>query len=287
MALTGDTKVYRIIGIEGFMSILINKQERYVRPIDGWQDTFEGYMLHQLDTSTGRRKVLEKLYVLSGRDVNATIRNLSKLLRCRYACYGQCWSKNPDSDAMWRIYSYNQKAIQLITTVDDIQNMLEKSKWDDLEIEVDDVKYDIKDEKEAINKILVWNAKIDAAYFHKRPAFEHEAEVRVLLNDFKKYETEYAFDIKTIHKNMKKVDKSKNEIEQILDAVSYIDKDKSSYTPSVPMEIGLKIPNLGQYITGVRIHPQAPDWYVALIGEICRQYKISFLGRSDLYRPVV
>ena len=52
MALNKDSTVYRIIGIESFLSILMNKEERYVRPIDSWQDTFEGYMLHQLDSDT-------------------------------------------------------------------------------------------------------------------------------------------------------------------------------------------------------------------------------------------
>ena len=287
MALNKDSTVYRIIGIESFLSILMNKEERYVRPIDSWQDTFEGYMLHQLDSDTGRRKVLERLYVISGRNTNVTIRNLSKLLRSRYACYAQCWSTKQDSDAMWRIYAYDNKAIQLISTVGNIQAMIDASSWDGLESEIDTVKYDINDEKEALNKILVWNAKIDTAYFHKRPAFEHEAEVRVLLNAFQRYEHVDKFAATSIRANMKFSDKSKPEIDQILEALSYMVDKKGGYLSAAPSSIELKIANIREYIDGIRIHPQAPDWYVALVGKICRNYKLKFLGKSDLYRPTV
>lgn len=285
MALKESTIVYRIIGLESFLSILMNKQERYVRPIDCWQDTFEGYMLHQLDTGAGRRKVLERLFVISGRDTNATIRNLSKLLRSRYSCYAQCWSTNQDSDAMWRIYAYDNKAIQLISSVGNIKTMIGSSSWNGLEPEIDTVKYDIKDEKEALNKILVWNAKIDTAFFHKRPAFEHEAEVRVLLNDLKRYEHIDGFAAASIRANMKFSDKSKSEIDQIFEAISYMVDEKGGYSSLAPISIELKIANLKEYIDGIRVHPQAPDWYVSLIGKICHNYKLKFHGKSDLYRP--
>lgn len=285
MALDESTKLYRIIGIEAFISLLMYKKERYVRPIDCWEDTFEGYMLHQLDTAAGREKVLERLYILSGRDKNATIRNISKLLRSRYACYGQCWSKKKDSDAMWRIYSYNNRAIQLVTTVGRIQELLKVSSWDKLETEIDNVKYDINDEKEALSKILVYNAKIDTAYFHKRPAFTHEDEVRVILNDFLKYESVDAFSTASIHKKVK-LAKSKSDKDQILEALSMMSKDKDSFSVA-PKEITLNIPSVSNYLEGIRVHPQAPAWYVDLVKKLCRNYRITFIGQSDLYRETV
>ena len=285
--MNSDTKVYRIIGLDGLMSVLINKEERYVRPIDCWEDTFEGYMLHMLDSQDGMQSVLDRLYVISGRNQWITIRNLSKLLRSRYACYGQCWSKKPDSDAMWRIYAYDKKAIQLVSSVGKIQEMIDNSVWAGLEVEIQEVKYDIKDEKEALNKILVPNAKIDTAYFHKRPAFEHEAEVRILLNDLKKYENVDVFASAAIRSNLKFVDKSKTETEQIREAVTHLVSGKGGYLAVAPNEIKLKITEMKQYIDGIRIHPQALNWYVDLIRKICKNYRISFLGKSDLYRPAI
>ena len=94
---------------------------------------------------------------------------------------------------MWRIYSYGKRGIQLISSKDRILNMLSQSGLAKGEYSVYEVKYDIEDEMQAINKILVRNARIEAAYFHKRPAFEHEAEVRVLLHETEKYRDIDAF----------------------------------------------------------------------------------------------
>ncbi len=287
MVLNDSTSVYRIINIETFLGILINKKERYVRPIDWWQDTFEGYMLHQLDTKASRRQVLERLYNISDKDINLTIRNLSKLLRSRYSCYAQCWSTIRDSDAMWRIYSYNNRAIQLISSVSNIQRMIDVSVRDGLKSEIDYVKYDINDEEEALNRILVRNAKVDAAFFHKRPAFKHESEVRVLLNDYKRYEKVDKFAAVAIRSNMKFADKSKPLIDQIEDALSHLIDKKGGYLSSAPSLVELEIPKLRDYIVGVRVHPQAPDWYADLIKKVCRNYKIRFCGKSDLYRSTV
>ena len=282
-----QTMVYRIISLEGLMSILINKEERFVRPIDSWEDTFEGYMLHMLDSQDGMKTILSRLYIMSGRNQWITIRNLSKLLRSRYACYGQCWSKNPDSDAMWRIYSYDKKAIQLVSKIGSIQSMIDDAAWEGLETEIAEVKYDINDETEALNKILIPTAKIDMAYFHKRPAFKHESEVRVLLNDLKKYESIDVFASTAIGSNLKYADPRKTEPEQIQEAVSHLVNDKGGYLSIAPKEVKMEIKDMKSYLNGIRVHPQAPDWYVALIRKICRNYKISFMGKSDLYRPAI
>ncbi len=287
MASISDISLYRIIGFDGFMSLLINKEERYVRPIDCWPDTFEGYMLHQLDSSEGMKKVLDKFYTLARSNVDITIIGLSKLLRCRYACYGQCWSKVRDSDAMWRIYSYDSKAIQLITNTDRIQRMLNASAWPLLSKKISEVEYDIKDENEALNKLLVPTAHIDSAYFHKRPAFKHEEEVRVLLNDMQKYNSVDALNAKSIRFNMKSVDKTKPIPEQIHEAVIITANSKSGMKFSAPSEIKLKIPDMKDYLEGIRVHPFAPDWYVNLVKTICRNYRVTFFGKSDLYRKTL
>lgn len=287
MVLVDSTPIYRIIGIDTFLAILINKKERYVRPIDYWQDTFEGYMLHQLDTKGSRRQVLERLYSISDKDINIMSQDLSKLLRSRYSCYAQCWSTISDSDAMWRIYSYDNRAIQLISSVSSIKKMIDVSGWDGLKSEIDYVKYDINDEDEALNKILVQNSKVYAAYFHKRPAFKHESEVRVLLNDYKRYENVDRFAATAIRSNMNLNDKSKPLIDRIEDALTYLIDKNGGYLSRAPSTVELEIPILRDYIVGVRVHPQAPDWYADLIEKICRNYKIKYCGKSDLYRHTV
>lgn len=58
--------------------------------------------------------------------------------------YGQCWSTLSDSDALWRIYSYNHHAIQIKTTDIRIKNLLKTEA--DVPYEIRKVKYDVEPE---------------------------------------------------------------------------------------------------------------------------------------------
>ena len=270
--------------MEGFLSLLIYNRERFVRPIDCWDDTFEGYMLHLLDSDDGLLQVIERLYSdISDQIVDITIRNFSKLQRSRYACYGLCWSKVKDSDALWRIYSYGNKSIQLISSKSQIIEMLNAAGWLDASFDIYSVQYDIEDEKSAINKILKRNSKIVSAYFHKRPAFKHEEEVRVLINDSERYKKIDAFSIQAIKANYKLTDHNKNATTRLHEAIKNLNV-KENYRKIVPKELFVDINNLSSYIEGVRVHPQATEWYADLINTLCQQYGLKYKGKSDLYR---
>ncbi len=162
------TNLYRITSLEGFLSLLLNKKERFVHPIDCWEDTYEGYMLHLLDTEEGTEKVLRELYtVITPNDIKLTIRNYTKLMRARYACYGQCWSVKADSDALWRIYSYDKKAIQIISNSDRIKDTIVASQGENTTIRIGPVKYDIDDKTGNLNQVLYNKSKINEPYYHK------------------------------------------------------------------------------------------------------------------------
>ena len=52
----------------------MNKQERFVRPIDCWEDTYEGFLLHLMDNENGLKETIHTLYAdLMHNDVNLTI----------------------------------------------------------------------------------------------------------------------------------------------------------------------------------------------------------------------
>lgn len=114
--------LYRIISLETFIDLLHNKRERYVRPAT-WDDNYEGYLFRRIENPEDRRKIIEDMYYnVCPRNYEATINNLLKLEHGKYFVYGQCWSTLSDSDALWRIYSYNQHAIQIKTTDVKIKN---------------------------------------------------------------------------------------------------------------------------------------------------------------------
>lgn len=54
--------LYRIISLETFLDIVLNKRERYVRPVT-WEDTFEGYLFSKFDNQEEKRKIVEYLYL--------------------------------------------------------------------------------------------------------------------------------------------------------------------------------------------------------------------------------
>jgi len=281
-----DTILYRITSLEGFLSLVLNRQERFVRPIDCWEDTFEGYMLHLLDSDEGIQRIIGQLYEISGKDIEATIHNFAKMQRSRYACYGICWTRLRDSDAMWRIYSYDKKAIQIVSSKKRISEMLELASLDKKTFEIKTVSYDIEDEQSAINRILNRSSPVDAAYFHKRPAFKHEEEVRVLIHDVKMYRNAEEFSVQAIKAKYQNTDISKSPTKRLYDAIS-AGKTREEYLKLGGKERMISINDLDSYISGIRVHPQAPKWYVEVIEKLCAEFKLSFEGKSDLYRAVV
>ena len=128
-------------------------------------------------------------YNVCPRNYEATINNLLKLEHGKYFVYGQCWSTLSDSDALWRIYSYNNHAIQIKTTNIRIKNMLKINP--DISYEIRKVKYDVEPEDNLMHKQVLQlkeKQKIYEPFFHKRKAFKHEAEVRVLIDNARWYQ---------------------------------------------------------------------------------------------------
>ena len=101
--------LYRIISLESFIDLLHNKRERYVRPAT-WEDTFEGYLYSKLYDEKERKKIVEDIYYnVCPRNYKGTIDNILRLEHAKWFVYGQSWSNISESDAMWRIYSYNNQ----------------------------------------------------------------------------------------------------------------------------------------------------------------------------------
>lgn len=274
-------KLYRITSLEGFMSIIVNKKERYVNPIDEWEDTYEGYFLRLLSDDDKLMEIIDRLYnVITKRAYKATCKNIAKLLSNRYDCYGLCWSILEDSDAMWRIYSNGNKAIQIVSSEQRIRDMLNKAGKVDKDIAIYKVKYDLVNDEDIIEKMLSPKSTVDAAYFHKREAFSHEKETRVIIHESKSYEEREEELIQLVKQHIS-MDGSTEITQTIREVINqqYIKK----YYSDRKTEVSLNIYSLPEYIEGIRVHPMAKDWYVDLIKKICNEYKLPFLGRSDLY----
>jgi hypothetical protein len=279
---------YRIISLETFISLLLDKKERYVRPCS-WEDTFEGYLFSKIYDRNARVEVVKSLYDdICPRNYRATINNMLKLEHAKWFVYGQCWSRLEDSDALWRIYSYNKRSIQIQTTENNLQYVLKGTC--NTKYLIGDIKYDVDENINLLYQqvsLLGDNKNTYEPYLHKRKAFEHEYETRVLIDDIRWYQIS---GIKGQGANWKIDEKmeSLNDTERIEEINKRLDEYMDiEQTPGKPEDaLYVDIPDLSKYICKVRVNPFAEDWYVDLVKKLCDEYGINFGGKSKLYASV-
>lgn len=277
--------LYRIISLETFVDLLHNQRERYVRPAI-WDDNYEGYLFRKIENPKDRRKIIEDMYYdVCPRNYEATINNLLKLEHSKYFVYGQCWSTLFHSDALWRIYSYNRHAIQIKTTDIRIKNLLKNKS--DISYEIRKVKYDVDPEDNLMHEQVLQlkeRLSIYEPFFHKRRAFKHEAEVRVLIDDIRWYQI---MGLSSQGANWK-IHEKMQEIPADIDRINEIEKRLAEYMghwkkKELNIDLYQSIECLNKYISGVKVHPMAEEWYVELIKTLCDEKKIKFDGQSNLY----
>lgn len=175
--------LYRYISFEEFMNLLTTKQMHYVNPTK-WQDVYEGAMFKALEVPGLRKKLLSTLLTTpSPHGAEIALKNYCKLLFARYHWFGQCWTYEPEeSDAFWRIYSYDNHAIRISTTKDQIIDILPSNLYYK---ESRKVKYDNVSDEIFAKKMLDETLRVKSTYecyFHKRKAFQHEKEYRFLAS---------------------------------------------------------------------------------------------------------
>jgi hypothetical protein len=100
-----DQKIYRIFSISRFKELITTNELVLVNPYK-WDDPFENFFLKA-----------------NAVDENGALVSLGDIAR---KWYGQCWTFNPESDAMWRIYSCQKDGVRVSTTVRRLFSVL----WD-------------------------------------------------------------------------------------------------------------------------------------------------------------
>lgn len=167
-----DAPIYRIFPRRRFLELVRARKNALVKPAL-WDDPFENFFLRSEITGPDGERI--------------SIAGLAD------DWYGQCWTLNEDTDAMWRIYSHDKDGIKLRTTI---------SKLFDSFYDKTDTFADLKF---LIGRVQYWKQAEIAAFMGKtsfqdisfggqatgfakllcvkREAFEHEREVRLLFQD--------------------------------------------------------------------------------------------------------
>jgi hypothetical protein len=150
-----DTKLFRYIRIETFMSFMETKQF-LITNVNTWDDKWE-VVLSKLPIQEDNGEVKFPLYSFHER------------------LYGQSWSLVPESDAMWRIYSPFGTGIQIATSVEKFRLISGM-----VRCRLGRVIY-FQSTKDLLQKASSRKSPFDEALY-KRNAFAHEQEVRFLTH---------------------------------------------------------------------------------------------------------
>lgn len=149
-----------------------------------------------IQKSTGQPAELEQIKKLD--EAITKIRNLPFLrekifFRVSKSTLVNCWHQNEfESEAMWRLYSENNKGIAIQTTFQDLIDSI-----DDERVHISEVKYLDFQDKNLKPKDCVVNGHLSALL--KRKSFEHEKEVRLFFQPKNDLNTLLAEDYKYQH----------------------------------------------------------------------------------------
>jgi hypothetical protein len=167
-----DMKIYRVFPFWRALQLFQTKTLVLVRPAL-WDDPFENFLLNaKVEFPDGSQASLE------------TIRD---------AWYGQCWTGQTESDAMWRIYSGDKTGVRLSTTAGKLFNAVcaTPDQWSPLQYFIGRVAYHPQATILSFFDELTFadltaggqNYDLAQSLLIKRETFEHEKEVRILHFD--------------------------------------------------------------------------------------------------------
>lgn len=283
-----DIELFRYISFENFVNLVINNKDRYVRP-SSWDDRLEGYLFSHMETPEDVRQIVSEMYYkLCLGNYFAIPDNYFRMWHSKWFTYAQCWTSHKDADAMWRCNSYNNKAIQIRTTYDKLYEhaSIIFPKEQSFSVYLRKVCYDLDKESAVDLQISQMKDSLLAheTYFHKRPAFEHEDEYRLLVADNKLFDVE-SLSSYGVKREIKKYVNGKTDEEIISYLTRLICDTRVDWKEEIDKE-DVKIVDAGDislYLEGVMVHPLAKQWYVDIVQEICQSKNIVFDGQSTLY----
>jgi hypothetical protein len=172
-----ESKIYRIFSKKRILELIESNELVFVNP-EKWEDPFENFFL--------------KAGAVGPNGENIGFESIRK------RWYGQCWTFNKDTDAMWRIYSPKNAdghydGVRVETTIKKLLSMIcpVKNEYAGLQYFAGAVEYWDRARLEAfLSKITFTDFAIGGqmtqfaqTLYIKREAFDHEQEVRFLFFD--------------------------------------------------------------------------------------------------------
>lgn len=157
-----DIKLWRYMDVTKFLWLITEKKLHFGR-LDQFQDEYEGSSTKR--TLEGIRRFMEE----RGQPADD---NFGRIYQdSREKMYVNCWyCGNDESEAMWRLYCPDRNGVAIQTTYNKLTKSIEK----DERLFIGLVKYADYD------SLSFPDANVFYPIMHKRIAFRHESEVRVV-----------------------------------------------------------------------------------------------------------
>lgn len=170
-----DTSIYKYIPFK-YLKLMIQNSNLYFGRVSSWEDVYENWFLK------------EQMVLPSGEKGSA-----KELIP---GVFGQSWTLQEESDAMWRIYSrldrtlhdyLDDTAVRIKTTARKLYNVIYANDENFNTSYIGAVKYlsqndflKMQDSLSPLNPLDLSEVFVKS-YFFKRAPFEHEKEVRPIL----------------------------------------------------------------------------------------------------------
>lgn len=232
-----EIKIWRYMDFTKFVSLLETKCI-FLSRVDKFEDPYEGATSH----------ANEELRPHRYKDMNISedaLQQMSKFMEwTRYWTYVNCWHmNNAESAAMWKLYAQTDEAVAIQSTYSKLHKNLGK------DIYVGVVHY-IDYEKDWLPEgNLFW------PYVHKRKSFEHEKELRVLIQNLPVQD----------------------------EPGKGIDYSCHNYELGKSVKVDLK-----DLIENVHVSPTAPSWFFKVVAGVAKRYGYDFeIKKSNLAKEPV
>lgn len=245
--------LWRFMSFEKFVDILA-KKSLFCTRADKFEDPFEGFMPPSVKkvfrTETNRLEIEE--YGPKAKDAHLKlIDNFRKYIMC------SCWHHGEQkSMAMWERYRARSNGIAINTTMGSLKKSLPISPH----VFIGKVNY-INYYQFEIPQNLSEMSMMYAWYFHKRPEYEFEREVRLII-DPDQFISDY--------------------FSQQISVRDILEQD-APHICDVGMSLDVEVNTL---IGEVVISPYADEWITKTLESVVRQYGFEFpVSRSSLLDP--
>ena len=235
-----DIKIWRYMDFTKFISLIDTSKLFFTRG-DNFDDPLEGSWPKK--NVEERANISYKLLIDDPKKHIEAVSNTMKKFSKYFAI--NCWHENEyESAAMWKLYLKSNEGIAIQSNY----RQFKESIIDEEKVYIGKVKY-IDYETDYIRSHNSFSA-----FLHKRKSFEHEKEIRAIINKFL-------------------IEEDPNS------DFDNLNLDKETIINGLPILVDLKI-----LIQNIYISPSTPIWFSDLVGKVIKKYGYDFnIVHSQIY----